>query len=310
MSEEQLSRLYKSMKKDEEKAFLTIAWELAGRVSDILKLKIENCKEEKKGKQCMFSFHFVEGKTATNDNYWLSTKITQIPVLRFLREKIKQKRGKLFSITKGEIGEKLKLLKLECRSIRKGKLVSLARAGVPIAEILKLSRHKQEGTLFKYIGFKAEELKNWGNKKKEKVVRGGRAEGPPAKIPRWTKFGDCPSHEDLQKAFPDETPNWQRKKWPVKLKMVNPLNIKKLQDLTCKDRECGEFNLKQLPWLKDESLYIQDPNAKNRVRPTDFTATEEDMMNGYKWEETIDDPKGVTYGFKIAEPKKERSRPV
>eukprot|EP00758_Cryptobia_borreli_P017444 Tbor_TRINITY_DN6191_c0_g3::TRINITY_DN6191_c0_g3_i10::g.22347::m.22347 len=33
-------------------------------------------------------------------------------------------------------------------------------------------------------------------------------------------------------------------------------------------------------------------------------------MKGYKWEETNDYPKSITYGFKIAEPKKERSRPV
>eukprot|EP00758_Cryptobia_borreli_P013909 Tbor_TRINITY_DN5879_c1_g5::TRINITY_DN5879_c1_g5_i1::g.7108::m.7108 len=33
-------------------------------------------------------------------------------------------------------------------------------------------------------------------------------------------------------------------------------------------------------------------------------------MKNYKWEETIDSTKGVTYGFKVAEPKKQRARPV
>eukprot|EP00758_Cryptobia_borreli_P014066 Tbor_TRINITY_DN5889_c0_g1::TRINITY_DN5889_c0_g1_i3::g.7301::m.7301 len=33
-------------------------------------------------------------------------------------------------------------------------------------------------------------------------------------------------------------------------------------------------------------------------------------MKGYKWEESKEDPKELVYGFKIAEPKKERARPV
>eukprot|EP00758_Cryptobia_borreli_P013857 Tbor_TRINITY_DN5872_c1_g1::TRINITY_DN5872_c1_g1_i1::g.7247::m.7247 len=308
MSEKELKDIYKRMNTEEEKTFITIAWELAGRVSDILKLRIENTHEEKRGNEITFSFKFVEGKTASRENYILSSKVTKAPVLRYLRKQLAKKKGMLFSLTKAEIAEKLKPLRLECRSIRKGRLISLAREGMPVAEIMKISRHKLEGTLFRYIGFSSSDIKNWG--KKRVTVRGGREEGPPSTIPRWTRFEDCPSHEDLQKAFPRETKNWQRKVWPVKIKKIEPANIEKLNKLDCLDKACGEFNKKQLKWLSEKSLYIEDKEAKKKIRKTSFSKEEENEMEGYKWESTQEDPTGGVYGFKIAEPNKERARPV
>eukprot|EP00758_Cryptobia_borreli_P013716 Tbor_TRINITY_DN5858_c5_g5::TRINITY_DN5858_c5_g5_i2::g.6806::m.6806 len=46
------------------------------------------------------------------------------------------------------------------------------------------------------------------------------------------------------------------------------------------------------------------------MRHTAFTVEEEKKMRGYKWEETLEQPQGLVYGFKIAEPKKKRARPV
>eukprot|EP00758_Cryptobia_borreli_P017564 Tbor_TRINITY_DN6202_c1_g1::TRINITY_DN6202_c1_g1_i4::g.1987::m.1987 len=116
MSEEQLKEIYKNMSTDEGKAFITIAWELAGRIlSDIFKLRIENCREEKEGKETIFSFKFVEGKTASRENYVLSIRTTKAPVVRYLRNQIKKKEGFIFTMTKGEVGEKMRVLDLECR---------------------------------------------------------------------------------------------------------------------------------------------------------------------------------------------------
>eukprot|EP00758_Cryptobia_borreli_P017437 Tbor_TRINITY_DN6191_c0_g1::TRINITY_DN6191_c0_g1_i4::g.22333::m.22333 len=81
----------------------------------------------------------------------------------------------LFSITKSDITEKLKTVQLECRSIRKGRLISLAREGISVSDIMKISRHKLEGTLFRYIGFFSSDMKNLENKKlRRSTIRGGR----------------------------------------------------------------------------------------------------------------------------------------
>eukprot|EP00758_Cryptobia_borreli_P013715 Tbor_TRINITY_DN5858_c5_g5::TRINITY_DN5858_c5_g5_i1::g.6803::m.6803 len=107
-----------------------------------------------------------------------------------------------------------------------------------VGEIMKISQHKEAGTLFKYIVFNVEDQKNWV---KDKKIRGGREQGPPSAIPRWTRFGDCPSHEDLQKAFPGGTKECQRNKWPLVIKDVESVNLLKLRNLECIDKDCAKY---------------------------------------------------------------------
>eukprot|EP00758_Cryptobia_borreli_P014065 Tbor_TRINITY_DN5889_c0_g1::TRINITY_DN5889_c0_g1_i2::g.7300::m.7300 len=146
-----------------------------------------------------------------------------------------EKEGLIFPNKAENLKRHLKELNLEARSIRKGKLIQSAQQGMPIEDIMKISQHKEVGTLLKYIGFNAEVTKKWENKTKK--IRGGREQGPPAKIPRWTKFEDCPSHEDLQKAFPGETSVWQRNRWPVKINKVEPIDVNKLLELDCLNKD-------------------------------------------------------------------------
>eukprot|EP00758_Cryptobia_borreli_P013913 Tbor_TRINITY_DN5879_c1_g9::TRINITY_DN5879_c1_g9_i2::g.7113::m.7113 len=57
---------------------ITIAWDLAGRVADISKLRKQHTIEEVIVKEKNISFRFVEGKTTSRENYVLSTKLQRL----------------------------------------------------------------------------------------------------------------------------------------------------------------------------------------------------------------------------------------
>eukprot|EP00758_Cryptobia_borreli_P014077 Tbor_TRINITY_DN5889_c1_g7::TRINITY_DN5889_c1_g7_i2::g.7312::m.7312 len=77
MSEIQQKIIYKTMRTDQDKALISITWAFAGRLGDILKLKIENSELKEKGSEVMFSCKFVEGKTASRENYIINLPISE-----------------------------------------------------------------------------------------------------------------------------------------------------------------------------------------------------------------------------------------
>eukprot|EP00758_Cryptobia_borreli_P017029 Tbor_TRINITY_DN6155_c3_g4::TRINITY_DN6155_c3_g4_i13::g.22680::m.22680 len=124
-------------------------------------------------------------------------------------------------------------------------------------------------------------------------------------------FGDedCPSAEDLQKAFPSLR-QYQKRHLPIVVKKVDTIKESALWTLPSVHKDCLQFARQQWQWITSEEPYKALKLPPPRLRNTGFTAEEERRMTPQKIEILQTPPLGTVYGFKIGEYFKGRSRPV
>ena len=132
-------------------------------------------------------------------------------------------------------------------------------------------------------------------------------------LPTGCFFLDPPSWEAIQLAFP-EGKEVQRKRFPLNIKRVQQACLIKTEQLDSFDKQCLSFFREHTRIVNDEVFY------KEKLKETKMKASElqkpalsikelESLMD-YKIEKASEMPIFGTFGFKIAEPHKQRCRPI
>lgn len=96
---------------------------------------------------------------------------------------------------------------------------------------------------------------------------------------------------------------------PLSVKLVSPLDFEMVGTLPSFYPDAKEFFLSFSKYLHDLSLYDNVPRPTD-LNQTGFTRDEERLMEGHKFVRFEGEPRGATYGFKVAQFFKKCSRPV
>lgn len=140
------------------RAVLVLAWAFCGRVGDILKLRKDELQLQRLPTGAMhLTATFLRAKTSSaRGPYTLHTAIDQLQG-SLLEKWLQTRRSWIFprEITTSRITTALRQVRpdLECRSIRRGALQTLAASGVSEATVLEFSAHTSVGMLRRYLGW-------------------------------------------------------------------------------------------------------------------------------------------------------------
>jgi hypothetical protein len=133
---------------------IEIAWLAAGRVGDVLQLETVDLAMTNEHKA--MNIRFRRGKTASKNQYVITVPSPSGAMIAYLEEAQQTGRRFLFpSITTTEVTAALRTQDplLESRSLRRGRLQQLSKAGAEDAELLLLSRHSSTAMLRRYLSF-------------------------------------------------------------------------------------------------------------------------------------------------------------
>lgn len=131
------------------KAALEVAWMTAGRAGDILLLKTRGVLEV----EGTLMVKFTEGKTARNGAYSVAVPLPSSETLQYIKE---CQCPTLFpGLEPADIKDALRKsdTRLECRSIRRGRLQELSQGGMTDASLIHVSRHASISMLRRYLDF-------------------------------------------------------------------------------------------------------------------------------------------------------------
>ncbi len=142
--------------KQRQALWLFLCWRCASRGTSITKLQIRNVFLLHSTQGSNLALTFVEGKTlATSGPYTLHLAVPpQIVALirTTIGHKSRYKSSRLFTAAdQSYIAKTLKDNGLEIRSLRRGALQAMAKAGAPPAELLHFSRHSETKGLSAYL---------------------------------------------------------------------------------------------------------------------------------------------------------------
>ena len=127
---------------------IELAWLAAGRISDILQLKVGDVILQ----PTAMVIAMRAGKTARKAGFSISTSLPSAQLTSWIQQH--RQPGWLFGGVSGEmVREALRAVNpaLEQRSLRRGRLQQLAQAGMSDAQLLQLSRHATIQMLRRYL---------------------------------------------------------------------------------------------------------------------------------------------------------------
>ena len=131
------------------KAALEVAWLTAGRASDILLLKTKAVLEV----EGILMVKFTDGKTARNGAYSIAVPLPSSETLQYIQT---CRCPTLFpGLEAADFKDALRKsdTRLECRSIRRGRLQELSQGGMTDASLVHVSRHASISMLRRYLDF-------------------------------------------------------------------------------------------------------------------------------------------------------------
>jgi hypothetical protein len=138
---------------------MMIAWVVAGRTGDVSRLQKEHVIIHQGPTGPTISVTWLETKTSTRTGPRSVTAAVPQEWISTLQRYLEQRNRWLFAkdrtILNTEIRVALRRInpRLECRSLRRGALETMARAGTPSAVILEFSGHTTEKMLRTYLGW-------------------------------------------------------------------------------------------------------------------------------------------------------------
>ena len=262
---ETLHRTGPTTPKEREKLAVLISYATAARFGDCTKLQGRDLRiggvdmDNPKGTvQCLF----VRGKSARlGIPHRVTMPLTHVAIFPRL-QKLKQETGEadfvFYLPNKARVQEfyagarevlKRSSPQLELRSMRRGRLQDLADKGMDLADLIKVSGHRQPDTLLRYLG--------WGEKARadrERLLRraneavrgGGEQDGAPA---WWAELGY--TTPPMSEFANEEQKNKARERLHVK--RVGPVRMERMDELAV---EVGMGEL----W-RTVSKYIRDPSC-------------------------------------------------
>ena len=133
---------------------IELSWLAAGRVGDILKLECSDVALTNDA--TALNIRFRRGKTASKNQYVITVPAPSPQMLEWIRTQSETKKNLLFpSLQTAQITTRLRVedKELESRSLRRGRLQQLSKAGAEDAELLLLSRHAGIPMLRRYLSF-------------------------------------------------------------------------------------------------------------------------------------------------------------
>ncbi len=131
-------------------AAIEIAWLTAGRIGDIIILQPEHICEVRED---VMMVKFMTGKTARNGHYSIAIPMPGERTKQYL---LTCRTPSLFpTVRQDGIKDSLRRIdtRLECRSIRRGRLQELSRGGMSDSGLLHISRHAEIAMLRRYLDF-------------------------------------------------------------------------------------------------------------------------------------------------------------
>jgi integrase len=158
MTPDLFSRTYNAEHDAQHRFALLLMWLTCGRVGDILGLQYEDVTLTN-AKALLVSFH--RGKAVRlRGPYTVATAmiadLLPLPFITFDASGVATQRGPIFTIDTSSMLTTYRRVdtRMEAKSIRRGALQCLARAGVPNTTLMLYSGHTAERTLLRYL--------NWG----------------------------------------------------------------------------------------------------------------------------------------------------
>jgi len=133
---------------------IEISWLSASRVGDVLKL--ECCDVAMTNDNTALNIRFRRGKVASKKQYVLTVPAPSQAMQEWITQQAASKKNLLFpSLETAHITKRLRMedKELESRSLRRGRLQQLSKAGATDTELLLLSQHAGIPMLRRYLSF-------------------------------------------------------------------------------------------------------------------------------------------------------------
>ena len=153
----------------------------------------------------------------------------------------------------------------------------------------------------------------WATSKRVSAIPGSGLRYVRRRVPKYFKkdFLDAPSWESIQDAFPLAV-EIQRKKYPLNTKFVKAGDFEAVKNLSFINKECRDFMLDNTRILWDEDWYKKNCGDS---KPPEFpkpglSQKELESLINIKLEKATGEPLWPSYGFKVAEPHKNRCRAI
>lgn len=150
-----------------------IAWLVAGRVGDVAQLAPEDVTWVKDG---ILMVRFRRGKTARRGQYSIATTTPSAATTKYIHSMA----GELWlfpqlqsSNVKDYLRRHIEVAKIECRSIRRGRLQLLSEKGMKDNDLLHVSRHQTLSSLRRYLNFGTRSGENLRRARKVERALGG-----------------------------------------------------------------------------------------------------------------------------------------
>jgi hypothetical protein len=134
-------------------ALIEVAWLVAGRVGDVSQLAPNDISLDTKD---IMMVRFRRGKTARRGQFSIAAPRPSLQTIRYLQSR----QGELWLFPKAQtkdvkdhLRQHVKVSRIECRSIRRGRLQLLSVRGMSDEELLHISRHQTLSSLRRYLNF-------------------------------------------------------------------------------------------------------------------------------------------------------------
>jgi integrase len=320
-----------------EAVFIALAWHVCGRFGDVSQLKRSDVDWKDNG-QIFVTFHRGKSVRLQRQAYTVYSKMDR-EHYAWMREWLDARPAAEFLWPQPRYADRLKWTQtvrdklretngaLECRSVRRGALQTLAESGVSEAVLLLFSRHKSVTTLRRYL--------NYGKKNVSEAARcaeaaaalsGGGGDTPFGDngLLERLKFGIAPSYAQL--GLKDTT----GRTWRCHVKNVTKGDLD-VVDSMAEETPTEEYRSNwttSRPWIKEDETYasidVGSPFAiagdfvlasawGEIVEEADLTQAEVDEMLAANhvaeiFAEDFRKIKGTARLFTVKEPRKKRRR--